>query len=87
MKARIFFGFALVLSIAGTAQAQERTPTTMGGLVLSAWAGGTAFSDLQRFSAEAQWQLPTGELQSRALDRRLSAETSAVIGIAAAYWL
>jgi hypothetical protein len=86
MKARIFIGFALVLCIAGNARAQERKPGTMGGLVLSAWGGGAAFSDLQRFSAEARWQLPTGELQSRALDRRLSAITSPVIGIALAYW-
>ena len=86
MRVRNFIGFALVLGIAGMAQAQDRKPNTMGGLVLSAWGGGTAFSDLQRFSAEARWQLPTGEFQSRALDRRLSAVTAPMIGIAAAYW-
>src|SRR5262245_11318912 len=87
MRVRNFMGFALVLSVTGMAHAQERKPTTMGGVVLSAWGGGTAFSDLQRFSAEARWQLPTGEFQSRPLNRRLSAVTAPVIGIAAAYWL
>ncbi len=86
MKSRILIAVLLAVTATDAAQAQQRSSTTMGGLMLSAWGGGAAFSDLQRFSAEARWQLPTGETESRAFARRLSAETSPVMGVGAAYW-
>jgi hypothetical protein len=83
-------GFALAVvcatALVWPVSAQEKLPTQMGGLVLSAWGGGAAFSDLQRFAAEARWQMPGGEFREQGFARRLTAETSPSFGVGVAYW-
>jgi hypothetical protein len=65
--------------------AQQHHPLTrMGGLMLGAYGGGAAYSDLQRSEARAELLQPPGG--SVGFTRRLSPETSAVVAIAGGYW-
>lgn len=75
----------LILTVAGSRPAGAQNPLTrMGGLILSAYAGGGAFSDLQRSRARAELiQPPPNPID---FTRRLSPETSLTVAIAAGYW-
>ena len=86
MNSRFPLAVVCATVFAWPVSAQEKPPTQMGGLVLSAWGGGAAFSDLQRFAAEARWQLPGGEFREQEFARRLTAETSPAFGVGVAYW-
>src|SRR5688500_20232485 len=84
-------GNVVIAALAGLFLAVGQTvgrtsPTRLGGLLVSVFVGGSANSDLQRSEARAEWLAPNG-LESRQFARRLTAETSGVIGLNAAYWI
>jgi hypothetical protein len=81
-----WFGVALLTMVLTTDQvAAQQNPTRMGGWIFSIVAGGSANSDLQRSEARAEW-LEAGNTESRLFARRLTAETSGVVGVSAGYW-
>ncbi|MEX2280975.1 MAG: hypothetical protein WEE89_00640 [Gemmatimonadota bacterium] len=80
----VIAGLAGVCLTVGNAAAQQ-SPTRMGGLMVSAFVGGSANSDLQRSGARAEWLARDGP-ESRQFARRLTAETAGVVGLSAAYW-
>lgn len=73
-----------VVMAGGTAVDAQQPLTRMGGVILSAFAGGAAFTDLQRSEARAErLQPPTNPIE---FTRRLSPETSPALALAAGYW-
>jgi hypothetical protein len=70
--------------IRSAASAQQHPLTRMGGLVLGAYGGGAAYSDLQRSPARAELLQPPGTAVD--FTRRLSPETSAVVAVSGGYW-
>jgi hypothetical protein len=73
--------------LASSATAQQRNPLTrMGGLVISVFAGGAAYTDLQRSAARVELTSTSVQPQTAEFTRRLSPETSPALAVAAGYW-
>jgi hypothetical protein len=74
------------MASASPANAQHNPLTRMGGLVVSVFAGGAAYTDLQRSAARVELSSEAGPPASAEFTRRLSPQTSPALALTAGYW-
>ena len=86
MNARIAgWPVCVLFGLAASSATAQQPLTRMGGLVLSAYSGGAAHTDLQRSTARVNFSL-AGLSTERSYTRRLSPSTSPTFGVAVGYW-